>query len=553
MTKRLQGVVAGLIAASLLYAAVPAVPAAAADSKAVYVGKDYTLFATPTKLPPLPDDGSYYPNYIYSFSGFHEGLVAVYLNNSGDDRKCGFMDKTGKLVIPMEYDEVGDFSEGLAWVSKAGKYGAIDKSGNVVIPLMYADVAPCREGLMAASLDGECGGYIDRDNNVVIPFEYDSGCYFSDGLAFVRKGNEWSCIDRNNNVVFYTECDMAYVFSEGFAVIGRLTGETDEYGEPLYKYGCVDKTGKVILPMEYDSALGFSEGLMAVSKGGRHGYVDTTGKVVIELQYEEASRFKEGVAAVAMEGFGFDRQERVKYIDKTGKTVFSLADVNEKAEVATGEKLVYWGEAFSDGLARGGGITELYMYFDKSGNMVLSGASSATNFSEGLALALGLYDSKGEVVSKERKQLLIIEKVPTSHPTASAVLVDGATVAFDAYNIGGNNYFKLRDLAYILRGTSKQFEVGWNGASNTITLTSGVSYTPVGGEMSGSGAGNKTPVPTTSKITLDGKAVSFTAYNIGGNNYFKLRDIGAALNFGVDWDGARNAVVIDTGKDHTTA
>ncbi|MDR2360440.1 MAG: hypothetical protein LBD85_04050, partial [Oscillospiraceae bacterium] len=123
-------------------------------------------------------------------------------------------------------------------------------------------------------------------------------------------------------------------------------------------------------------------------------------------------------------------------------------------------------------------------------------------------------------------------------PTASAVLVDGESVVFDAYNIGDNNYFKLRDLAYTLNGSPKQFEVGWDGANNAIALTSGKAYTSAGGEMEGKGAGDKTATPTTSKITLDGKEVSLTAYNIGGNNYFKLRDIGAAFDFGVDWDGA---------------
>jgi hypothetical protein len=137
-------------------------------------------------------------------------------------------------------------------------------------------------------------------------------------------------------------------------------------------------------------------------------------------------------------------------------------------------------------------------------------------------------------------------------PTASAVLVNGKSVAFDAYNISGNNYFKLRDLAFTLNGTEKQFAVGWDGAANAIALTSGRSYTAIGGEMEGKGAGNKTAAPTTSKITLDGKDVSLDAYNIGGNNYFKLRDVAQTFNFGVDWDGASNTIVINTGKSYTS-
>ena len=139
----------------------------------------------------------------------------------------------------------------------------------------------------------------------------------------------------------------------------------------------------------------------------------------------------------------------------------------------------------------------------------------------------------------------------TAMPTASTVLVNGENVAFDAYNISGNNYFKLRDLAFVLSGTEAQFDVGWDGANNAIALTSRKAYTPVGGELQSGGSGNRVAMPTSSRIYLNGNEVYFTAYNIEGNNYFKLRDISEAFDFGVDWDGARNMIVIDTSKGYT--
>jgi hypothetical protein len=129
--------------------------------------------------------------------------------------------------------------------------------------------------------------------------------------------------------------------------------------------------------------------------------------------------------------------------------------------------------------------------------------------------------------------------------------VDGQNISFDAYLIEGNNYFKLRDLAFTLSGTSKQFDVSWDGAANAISLTSGQPYTVAGGEMTAKGSGPKDAAPTTSRIIKDGRDEQFIAYNIEGNNYFKLRDIGTAFDFGVDWDGARNTVVIDTSKGYS--
>jgi hypothetical protein len=140
---------------------------------------------------------------------------------------------------------------------------------------------------------------------------------------------------------------------------------------------------------------------------------------------------------------------------------------------------------------------------------------------------------------------------PTAKPTSSEVLVNVERIVFDAYNIDGNNYFKLRDLAYALNGTEKQFEVGYDNATKVITLTRGTAYTPVGGEMAGKGTGDKTPTPTTSRIYLDGAEITFTVYSIDGSNYFKLRDLGEALNFSVTYDAATRDVRIDTPFDYT--
>ena len=51
-------------------------------------------------------------------------------------------------------------------------------------------------------------------------------------------------------------------------------------------------------------------------------------------------------------------------------------------------------------------------------------------------------------------------------------------------------------------------------------------------------------VPTTQHITVNGNEVSAEAYNIGGANYFKLRDLGSVLGFHVNYDAATRTVQI---------
>jgi hypothetical protein len=132
-------------------------------------------------------------------------------------------------------------------------------------------------------------------------------------------------------------------------------------------------------------------------------------------------------------------------------------------------------------------------------------------------------------------------------PNASDVIVNSTTTPFEAYNIKGNNYFKLRDLAAAVNGTEKNFEVTWDAENQSIMLLSEKAYTVIGGELAVSeNAVSKEVVPTEASIYLDGEALQFTAYNIGGYNFFMLRDIAAALDIGVTWDEELKKIGIDT-------
>jgi len=136
-------------------------------------------------------------------------------------------------------------------------------------------------------------------------------------------------------------------------------------------------------------------------------------------------------------------------------------------------------------------------------------------------------------------------------PTKSNVIVDGKTIAFEAYNINESNYFKLRDIAMAIKETNKKFEIDWDKDNNAMSLTTGKAYSAIGGELSiPATSATCYAQTTTSKIYLNGSLVSLTAYNIGDNNYFKLRDVAAALNFGATWDSGSNTIGIDTTESY---
>jgi hypothetical protein len=137
-------------------------------------------------------------------------------------------------------------------------------------------------------------------------------------------------------------------------------------------------------------------------------------------------------------------------------------------------------------------------------------------------------------------------------PIQSSVRVNGVNKAFEAYCIGGSNYFRLRDIAFTLNGTAKQFQVN-NIANSQNELTSHTPYTPVGGELEVTNTSRTVAAALNASynVTLDGSKLDMTAYIIGAYNYVRLRDIAAAIGFGVRYVPETNAIEIDTSVGYT--
>ena len=142
--------------------------------------------------------------------------------------------------------------------------------------------------------------------------------------------------------------------------------------------------------------------------------------------------------------------------------------------------------------------------------------------------------------------------VQLAYPSTQSVLVDGLPVEFQCYalkDVNGNdtNYIKLRDIASILSGTAVQFEVGWDGAVNIET---GKGYTPNGSEMSTPFSGPRAYEAAAAPTNINGVKAGLDAIVLkddqgGAFTYYKLRDLGAALNFKVDWS-AQKGIFIET-------
>lgn len=141
----------------------------------------------------------------------------------------------------------------------------------------------------------------------------------------------------------------------------------------------------------------------------------------------------------------------------------------------------------------------------------------------------------------------VIEK-KKAYATNAAITVNGVPVSFEVYTINDYTYFKLRDIAYSISGTAKQFDTSWNEAEASINLLTGLSYS--GTTDSVASAKDTSAITSTAKLYLDGAQKGATAFTINDYTYYKLRDIAKLLDVRVTWNEKTSTIGIDTTKGY---
>ncbi|MFC0392653.1 WG repeat-containing protein, partial [Paenibacillus mendelii] len=222
--------------------------------------------------------------------GFSEGLAPV-----EKDGKKGYIDKMGKVVIPfeLEYDVIGRFHNGLAGVAigkgpeipmvegeseedfrkrfnalNKQRWGFIDKTGAIIVPIEYGGILVFSEEFIIVEKKDGKQSYIDYNGNVPFATDFDVLSGFYEGFAKIKKDGKYGYIDKTGDVVIPIVYEDASHFKEGYAAV-KKDG----------KYGYIDKTGDMIVPLEYNSAGLFNEGLSVVKKDGKWG--------ILEIETEE--------------------------------------------------------------------------------------------------------------------------------------------------------------------------------------------------------------------------------------------------------------------------
>lgn len=159
-----------------------------------------------------------------------------------------------------------------------------------------------------------------------------------------------------------------------------------------------------------------------------------------------------------------------------------------------------------------------------------------------LSIALALIMVLAPIARAEGQEAPMAEAQKSFQPFE----LDGEEVKIGGYLINANNYYKLRDLAALLNGTDKQFNIVFDDVKKQIALELGKPYEKLDTDLQEMKHDKTTAKMVTSTILVDGKEVEFKAALIDKNNYVKLRDLGTVVGFLVGYNKENKTIIVDT-------
>ncbi|WP_339628401.1 WG repeat-containing protein [uncultured Maribacter sp.] len=195
-----------------------------------------------------------------------------FLNKTGHIQlKEGLINTNGKIILNPIYDEIsGYYQNGYMRVRNNGKTGIIDEQGKIVIPIEYEDISDLKDGLFLAKKSNKYG-MINTKEEIVIPFEYSKIRFFNESLALVLLNGKAGYINKENEMIIEPNYKYNFMgdFNNGLAAVRK--------GD---KYGYINNKNEIIIPILYDSALPFKENKAIVKKDGISFIINTKGEEI---------------------------------------------------------------------------------------------------------------------------------------------------------------------------------------------------------------------------------------------------------------------------------
>ena len=179
---------------------------------------------------------------------------------------------TKKIKTQYSYDFVGELKEGMAVVRNNGKYGFVNKTGKEIVPPIYDFASDFKNG------------------KAEVKFKNQLRTIDSEGKTISKIEIELKLKSENNSNVALIEKKIIAIELPAKEEITEEPFNSELIKFKKYgKWGLKDLSGNVIIPPLYNAFEEFGNGLIQVKKTRKWGLVNMAGEKITEIKYDELS------------------------------------------------------------------------------------------------------------------------------------------------------------------------------------------------------------------------------------------------------------------------
>ena len=230
---------------------------------------------------------------------FIDGYAPV----QAEDGRWGFINTIGELVVPTVWAEVDEwsYSNGYANVMEdAGKWGVINMEGSTIVSFLWDDLAYDSQGNTVVKKDGRYG-FIYNNESIALPLPYEGLWYITENIYCVLKDGAWGYVFKNGVPLtpFEFEEERWFLLSVAEDALDWLPCVyLDESKGCMY----VNLEGKIMLEGIWNDADPFWGRYARVKYNGKYGVIDREGTIVIPIEYSNIYIEEDNLFQVTKDG-----------------------------------------------------------------------------------------------------------------------------------------------------------------------------------------------------------------------------------------------------------
>jgi outer membrane protein assembly factor BamD (BamD/ComL family) len=222
----------------------------------------------------------------------------------------GYMDGNGKTVIPPQFEQTNAFQDGIAVVSKKGKWGVITKKNATLIDFQYDEMSEFIDGRSVVS-HGDTIGVIDRSGREVISMKF---------ADIILLGNGWMAL-QGFNEDGYLLCDIY-----GTPKSDKRFFEINSFTKNRYivqvesGFGIINDQAEFVIDPIYESLRTISDSIIEFGAEGKKGLMNVHGIRLTDPIYDDFSKMDiTGKQILARQG------SNLIYLNEKGQRFFNFA------------------------------------------------------------------------------------------------------------------------------------------------------------------------------------------------------------------------------------